>query len=130
MKGLDAKTMGSLVRLLIFILVTTLATGVLVVTIGNLSFGGTKQYRAEFVDATGHVTEAERFGWSFVFAGLLPPDFPPTRGVAHATRAAKRRNRAGRARQTVRTVRLPAWRTTLSARFGWRDRHPGRRAPR
>jgi formylglycine-generating enzyme len=28
---------------------------------------------AEFVAATGYVTEAERFGWSFVFAGLLPP---------------------------------------------------------
>ncbi|MGQ4515356.1 SUMF1/EgtB/PvdO family nonheme iron enzyme [Streptomyces sp. DW26H14] len=27
---------------------------------------------ARFVEATGHVTEAERFGWSFVFAGLLP----------------------------------------------------------
>ena len=36
---------------------------------------------AEFVDATGHVTEAERFGWSFVFAGFLPDDFPDTRGV-------------------------------------------------
>ena len=32
----------------------------------------------------GHVTEAERFGWSFVFGGLLPDDFPPTRGVAAA----------------------------------------------
>jgi sulfatase modifying factor 1 len=39
---------------------------------------------AAFVEQTGHVTEAERFGWSFVFAGLLPDDFPPTRGVAHA----------------------------------------------
>ena len=39
---------------------------------------------AAFVEDTGHVTEAERFGWSFVFAGLLPDDFPPTRGVAHA----------------------------------------------
>ena len=39
---------------------------------------------AAFVDATGHVTEAERYGWSFVFAGLLPDDFPPTRGVASA----------------------------------------------
>jgi sulfatase modifying factor 1 len=37
-----------------------------------------------FVDATGHVTDAERFGWSFVFAGLLPDDFPDTRGVAQA----------------------------------------------
>lgn len=27
---------------------------------------------AEFVDATGYVTEAERIGWSAVFAGLLP----------------------------------------------------------
>jgi formylglycine-generating enzyme len=37
-----------------------------------------------FVDETGHVTDAERYGWSFVFAGLLPDDFPPTRGVAAA----------------------------------------------
>jgi formylglycine-generating enzyme len=39
---------------------------------------------AEFVQETGHLTEAEDFGWSFVFGGLLPDDFPPTRGVAHA----------------------------------------------
>jgi len=39
---------------------------------------------AAFVDDTGHLTEAERFGWSFVFAGLLPDDFPPTEGVAAA----------------------------------------------
>lgn len=39
---------------------------------------------AEFVAATGYRTEAERFGWSFVFGGLLPDDFPPTRGVAAA----------------------------------------------
>ncbi len=39
---------------------------------------------AEFVAATGHITEAERFGWSFVFGGLLPADFPPTRAVAAA----------------------------------------------
>lgn len=37
---------------------------------------------ARFVSATGYVTEAERFGWSHVFAGLLPHDFPPTRAVA------------------------------------------------
>jgi formylglycine-generating enzyme required for sulfatase activity len=35
-----------------------------------------------FVDDTGYVTDAERYGWSFVFGGLLPNDFPPTRGVA------------------------------------------------
>lgn len=39
---------------------------------------------AAFVDATGHRTTAERCGWSFVFAALLPDDFPPTRGVVGA----------------------------------------------
>ncbi len=39
---------------------------------------------AAFAEATGHVSEAERFGWSFVFGGLLPDDFPLTRGVASA----------------------------------------------
>lgn len=39
---------------------------------------------ATFVDATGHVTDAERYGWSFVFAGHLPDDFPDTAGVAAA----------------------------------------------
>jgi formylglycine-generating enzyme required for sulfatase activity len=39
---------------------------------------------AAFVQATGYVTEAERFGWAFVFVGLLPPDFPPTRAVSAA----------------------------------------------
>ena len=39
---------------------------------------------ARFVEATGHVTTAERLGDSFVFAGLLPDDFPPTQGVAAA----------------------------------------------
>jgi formylglycine-generating enzyme len=29
---------------------------------------------ARFVDATGHVTEAERFGWSYVFVGFLPAE--------------------------------------------------------
>jgi formylglycine-generating enzyme len=38
----------------------------------------------KFVDATGYVTEAERYGWSFVFGSLLPDDFPPTRGAAQA----------------------------------------------
>lgn len=39
---------------------------------------------ARFVTATGHQTEAQRVGWSFVFAGLLPDDFEPTAGVAAA----------------------------------------------
>ena len=39
---------------------------------------------AAFVEATGHRTTAEQLGTSFVFGGLLPDDFPPTRGVAAA----------------------------------------------
>jgi len=39
---------------------------------------------AAFAAATGHRSAAERFGWSFVFAGLLPADFPETRAVAGA----------------------------------------------
>ena len=39
---------------------------------------------SSFVEETGYITDAERFGWSFVFAGLLPDDFPPTEGVVHA----------------------------------------------
>ena len=37
-----------------------------------------------YVAATGHITDAERWGWSFVFGGLLPDDFPETRGVLQA----------------------------------------------
>jgi formylglycine-generating enzyme len=44
----------------------------------------TNERFGEFVDATGHVTRAERFGWSFVFAGLLPDDFEETRSAAQA----------------------------------------------
>jgi len=39
---------------------------------------------AEFVAATGHVTDAEQWGASFVFQGLLPEHTPPTRAVAQA----------------------------------------------
>ena len=37
-----------------------------------------------FVAATGYRTEAERFGWSFVFYTFLAVDLPATRGVAAA----------------------------------------------
>ncbi|MEX0767615.1 MAG: formylglycine-generating enzyme family protein [Microthrixaceae bacterium] len=37
-----------------------------------------------FAGSTQWVTESEREGSSFVFGGLLPDDFPPTQGVAHA----------------------------------------------
>ncbi len=51
-----------------------------------------------FTAATGYRTTAEQFGTTFVFAGLLPDDFPDTRGVAAA----------------------PWWREVLGADF----RHP------
>ncbi|WP_036566015.1 MCE family protein [Nocardioides halotolerans] len=53
MKILDRKTAGDLTKLVIFMVVTTLATGVLVVTIGNLNFSGASTYKAVFADATG-----------------------------------------------------------------------------
>lgn len=52
----------------------------------------------EFVEATGYVTEAERFGWSFVFYAFLPP--------------ALRRNQ--------RPIAAPWWRQVFGA--DWR--HP------
>lgn len=55
MKLLDKKTAGDFTRLMIFMLITTLATGLLIITIGNITFGGSKDYKAEFVDATGVV---------------------------------------------------------------------------
>jgi phospholipid/cholesterol/gamma-HCH transport system substrate-binding protein len=47
------KTLPSLVKLVAFIVVTVLATGLLAATIGNLRFGGTTSYDALFTDATG-----------------------------------------------------------------------------
>jgi phospholipid/cholesterol/gamma-HCH transport system substrate-binding protein len=55
MKVLDRRTAGDLTKLLVFIVVTTLATSVLVATIGNISFSPKTDYKAEFVDATGVV---------------------------------------------------------------------------
>ncbi len=47
-------------------------------------FTVTNDAYARFADATGWCTEAERYGWSFVFAGLLADDFPDTSGVVGA----------------------------------------------
>ncbi len=51
----DAATLAASVKLLIFLAVTTVATGLLVVVVGNLSFGETRQIKAVFTDATGVV---------------------------------------------------------------------------
>lgn len=53
--GLDKKTAGDGFRLIVFIVVTTLSTALLAVTIGNISFGSKKDYKAVFSDATGVV---------------------------------------------------------------------------
>ncbi len=53
MKLLDARTTAAAVKLAIFMVTTSLATGLLVVTIGNISFGQTTQYKAVFSDVTG-----------------------------------------------------------------------------
>lgn len=55
MSILDKKTSGDLVKLLVFIVVTSLATGVLVVLIGNFTFSSSRDYKAVFSDATGVV---------------------------------------------------------------------------
>jgi phospholipid/cholesterol/gamma-HCH transport system substrate-binding protein len=55
MSRLDRRTTGDAVKLVVFILVTTVATSLLVVTIGNISFGDKKHYKAVFSDATGVV---------------------------------------------------------------------------
>src|SRR3954451_11292329 len=39
-------------------------------------FAVTNAWFADFVAVTGHVTEAERFGWSLVFAGFAPERAP------------------------------------------------------
>ncbi len=67
---------------------------------------------AAFVDATDWRTDAERYGWSFVFGGLLPDDFPPTRGVEQAP--------------WWRQVMGADWRHPEGPHSGWSDRpdHP------
>ena len=44
----------------------------------------TNERFAAFAAATGYRTTAEQYGNSFVFGGLLPDGFPPTRAVAAA----------------------------------------------
>ncbi|HEY0902672.1 MAG TPA: MCE family protein [Marmoricola sp.] len=55
MRMLDKRTRGDLTKLIIFMVVTTMATGVLVMLIGNLNFEKSREYKAIFSDATGVV---------------------------------------------------------------------------
>ena len=72
-----------------------------------------------FVEATGYVTEAERYGWSFVFAGLLPDDFPRTRGRRPgAVVAAGPRRLLAPPRGPAVRHRRPPWTTPSSTSRG------------
>jgi phospholipid/cholesterol/gamma-HCH transport system substrate-binding protein len=53
MKLLDKKTSIDTVRLAIFVVITTVATALLAVTIGNITFNATTKYRAVFTDVVG-----------------------------------------------------------------------------
>jgi phospholipid/cholesterol/gamma-HCH transport system substrate-binding protein len=53
MKLFDKKTSFDTVRLGIFVVITTVATALLAVTIGNISFNATTKYRAVFTDVVG-----------------------------------------------------------------------------
>lgn len=53
MSLLDKASATAAIKLVVFIAVTTLATSLLVVTIGNVSFGATRDYQAVFSDVTG-----------------------------------------------------------------------------
>ncbi len=55
MRFIDAQTASDSIKLLIFIVVTTLATAMLAITIGNVSFRDSANYKAVFLDATGVV---------------------------------------------------------------------------
>jgi sulfatase modifying factor 1 len=48
------------------------------------AYAVTNERFAAFVDATGYVSEAEQYRWSFVFGGLLPDDFEDTAAVVGA----------------------------------------------
>jgi formylglycine-generating enzyme required for sulfatase activity len=69
---------------------------------------------AAFVDATGYVTEAERFGWSFVFAGLL------------SRRTAQRATQGAAAAPWWRVVERASWRHPEGpdSLLRGRERHP------
>lgn len=53
MKLFDKKTTVDTVRLGIFVVITTIATALLAVTIGNITFNATTKYRAVFTDVVG-----------------------------------------------------------------------------
>jgi phospholipid/cholesterol/gamma-HCH transport system substrate-binding protein len=55
MSALDKRTFSAMWKLVVFMVVTALATGFLVVLIGNLTFAPSRDFKAVFADATGVV---------------------------------------------------------------------------
>jgi formylglycine-generating enzyme required for sulfatase activity len=68
---------------------------------------------ARFVEATRHVTEAERFGWSFVFGGLLPKTSRPPAAWRRLPGGARSKGRTGDDRRAPdpgsRRARIIRW---------------------
>jgi phospholipid/cholesterol/gamma-HCH transport system substrate-binding protein len=56
MKG---KTLGAAIKLIIFAVVTIIATAVLGVVVSNRTFGSTQTYKANFTDATGLISGSD-----------------------------------------------------------------------
>jgi phospholipid/cholesterol/gamma-HCH transport system substrate-binding protein len=53
LRPLDRATTSAAAKLLVFVVVTTLATALLALTIANVGLGGTEEYKAVFTDVTG-----------------------------------------------------------------------------
>lgn len=53
MKFFDARTASATIKLLVFIVVTTLSISLLVLVIGNITFSSSREYKADFVDVAG-----------------------------------------------------------------------------
>ncbi|MDN5894534.1 MAG: hypothetical protein L0H93_10965, partial [Nocardioides sp.] len=55
MSLLDKRTSLDLVKLVIFMAITALCTGMLAVVIGNLTFSASREFKADFVNVAGVV---------------------------------------------------------------------------
>ncbi|MEQ7009530.1 MCE family protein [Actinopolymorpha sp. B17G11] len=53
LRPLDRATTAAAAKLVVFVVVTTLATALLALTIANVGLGGTEEYKAVFTDVTG-----------------------------------------------------------------------------
>ena len=136
MKMLDKRTTGDLVKLVIFIVVTSLATGVLIAVIGNLTFAGSNDYKAEFVDATG-VVKGDDVRIAGVKVGTVqehrhprphPRDGDLQRQLGH--RADQVTSRLDPLPQSGRVSATSRWHSRPVTPVGWSPAAPSRSARR